>query len=93
MLSIDDLTSIMVDNNSNKETVYDPMEIMSGNITPEPSFSIEFSNYDVLLMPCEADEPVRFAPGNHVGNQRFRVLLSLFRRRYLQAVGRGDEDE
>mmetsp|Transcript_21624 Transcript_21624/g.38737 ORF Transcript_21624/g.38737 Transcript_21624/m.38737 type:complete len:316 (+) Transcript_21624:231-1178(+) len=42
-------------------------------------------NYDVLLLQNANGEPLRFAPGNHVGNQRFLVLLSLFRQRYLQA--------
>jgi len=37
------------------------------------------------MSPNANGEPLRFAPGNHVGNQRFLVLLSLFRQRYLQA--------
>lgn len=42
-------------------------------------------NYDVLLLPSTDGEPLRFAPGNHVGNQRFQVTLCLFRLRYRQA--------
>eukprot|EP00581_Thalassiosira_minuscula_P014014 CAMPEP_0183717164 /NCGR_PEP_ID=MMETSP0737-20130205/10851_1 /TAXON_ID=385413 /ORGANISM="Thalassiosira miniscula, Strain CCMP1093" /LENGTH=312 /DNA_ID=CAMNT_0025946551 /DNA_START=80 /DNA_END=1021 /DNA_ORIENTATION=+ len=53
----------------------------------------KFRNYDVLLMPIVEDKPLRFAPGNHVGNQRFRVLLNIFRQRYLQAVMFGHEHE
>mmetsp|Transcript_23814 Transcript_23814/g.49832 ORF Transcript_23814/g.49832 Transcript_23814/m.49832 type:complete len:343 (+) Transcript_23814:111-1139(+) len=73
--------------------LFDPVQVSSGNITPEPS--IEFSNYDVLLMQsCEdTPGPVSFAPGNHVGNQRFRVLLSLYRQRYLQAEIHLDNEE
>ena len=57
--------------------------------------NVTFSNYNVLLMPREAHEPfrIRFAPGSHVGNQRFRILLSLFRQRYLQTDARGDEEQ
>ncbi|KAL7528046.1 hypothetical protein ACHAXR_005573 [Thalassiosira sp. AJA248-18] len=86
----------MIANNCNEDQPTaphsSPMEIiLPGNITPEPL--VEFSNYDILLMPCESDKPLRFAPGNHVGNQRFRVLLSLHRQRYLQADERSDEEE
>lgn len=99
--NIDPHFTNMVDNNSSKDHVitvqYDPIEIMPGNITPEPpmALSMEFSNYDVLLMPCEekASEQVLCAPGNHVGNQRFRVLLSISRQRYLQADERGNKEE
>lgn len=52
-----------------------------------------FHNYDVLLMPSAIGEPLRFTPGNHVGNQRFRVLLSISRQRYLQADLFGHEHD
>ncbi|KAL7542076.1 hypothetical protein ACHAXR_011489 [Thalassiosira sp. AJA248-18] len=52
---------------------------------------IQLNNYDVLLMPSCNHEPLRFAPGNYVGNKRFQVLLSLFRQKYLQADLFGDE--
>mmetsp|Transcript_13266 Transcript_13266/g.27838 ORF Transcript_13266/g.27838 Transcript_13266/m.27838 type:complete len:413 (-) Transcript_13266:19-1257(-) len=49
----------------------------------------EFTSYDVLLMPSsqESEPPaqIRFAPGNHVGNQRFLVLLDIYRERFLLA--------
>ena len=70
---------------------------MFGVNTPEPltspSISIESSNYNVLLTPREANEPRLLAQGNHVGNMRFLVLLSLFRQRYLRADEHGDEEE
>ena len=53
----------------------------------------QLHNYDVLLMSSANDEQLRFAPGNHVGNQRFRVLLSISRQRYLQAGMFGHEYE
>ena len=58
-----------------------------------PLPNLASSNYNVLLMPREADEPFHFAPGSHVGNQRFRILLSLFRQRYLQADARCDDEQ
>ncbi|KAL7540838.1 hypothetical protein ACHAXR_011011 [Thalassiosira sp. AJA248-18] len=54
---------------------------------------IQLHNYDVLLVPSTNKEPLRLAPGNHVGNQRFQVLLSLYRQKYLQANMFGDEYE
>ena len=71
-----------------------PESIISNNIiSTKTSFdSIDFSNYDVLLMPSSTEGVVRFTPGNHVGNQRFRVLLSLHRSRYLQADKIDDDD-
>ena len=53
----------------------------------------QINNYDVLLLSSTFDEPVRFSPGNHIGNQRFKVTLSLFRERYIQADLFGDESE
>mmetsp|Transcript_3583 Transcript_3583/g.6553 ORF Transcript_3583/g.6553 Transcript_3583/m.6553 type:complete len:319 (-) Transcript_3583:29-985(-) len=53
----------------------------------------QLHNYDVLLVSSANDEELRFAPGNHVGNQRFRVLLSIFRQKYLQANLFGHEYE
>ncbi|KAL9182226.1 hypothetical protein ACHAXT_012878 [Thalassiosira profunda] len=55
--------------------------------------TVRLQGYDVLLLPSGTDPaaPLRFAPGNDVGNRRFRVLLSLFRRRYLAARSVGDE--
>lgn len=56
--------------------------------------ALHVRNYDVLLVPNLDNKPVvRFAPGSHVGNQRFRILLSLYRQRYLQSEMVGDEDE
>lgn len=52
-----------------------------------------FHNYDVLLLSSSNGEPLRFAPGSHVGNRRFLVLLSIFRQRYMQASMFGHEDE
>mmetsp|Transcript_38552 Transcript_38552/g.71070 ORF Transcript_38552/g.71070 Transcript_38552/m.71070 type:complete len:335 (+) Transcript_38552:126-1130(+) len=72
--------------------MFGPLHVLSGDVITSES-SIEFSNYDVLLMPCELNKPVCFAPGNHVGNQRFRVLLSLYRQRYLQADMFLDQEE
>ena len=76
-----------------------PESIISNNIistkissTKISVDSIDFSNYDVLLMPSSTEGVVSFAPGNHVGNQRFRVLLSLHRSRYLQADKIDDDD-
>jgi len=71
-----------------------PESIVSSNIISAKISidSIDFSNYDVLLMPSSTEGVVRFAPDNHVGNQRFRVLLSLHRSRYLQAEKSGDDD-
>jgi len=60
---------------------------------PSRTISIGYSNYNVLLTLREAKSPRLLAQGNHVGNMRFLVLLSLFRQRYLQADGRGDEDK
>lgn len=56
---------------------------------------IQLHNYDVLLAPNSTANKhlLRFAQGNHIGNQRFAVLLSLFRQRYLQANLLGDEYE
>ncbi|KAL7531206.1 hypothetical protein ACHAXR_003899 [Thalassiosira sp. AJA248-18] len=55
---------------------------------------IQLHNYDVILLPSSNREgPLRFAPGNHVGNRRFEVLLSLYRQKYLQANLFGDECE
>lgn len=68
-----------------------PMTDPSRRISLDEPSSLIFSNYDILLMPLEADEPVRFAPGNHVGNQRFKVLLGMHRHRYTQANEQGDE--
>ncbi|KAL7463119.1 hypothetical protein ACHAXS_003500 [Conticribra weissflogii] len=49
----------------------------------------QFTNYDVLLIPSSQklapSTQVRFAPGNHVGNQRFLVLLDIYRERFLLA--------
>lgn len=50
---------------------------------------IQLHSYDVLL--SVGSDTLSFAPGNHVGNQRFRVLLSIFRQRYLQADMFGDD--
>ena len=71
-----------------------PESIVSSNIisTKTSVDRVDFSNYDVLLMPSSTEGVVRFAPGNHVGNQRFRVLLSLHRSRYLQAYKIDDDD-
>jgi len=66
-----------------------PESIVSNNIiSTKTSFdSVDFSNYDVLLIPSSTE-----GVGNHVGNQRFRVLLSLHRSRYLQADKIDDDD-
>ncbi|KAL9184347.1 hypothetical protein ACHAXT_002433 [Thalassiosira profunda] len=83
-------------NSSSPFAPFEPEHISSsGKITPEQPAPIEpdFSNYDVLLLPSGDDDAVRFAPGQRVGNQRFRVLLSLSRPRFIQASERGDEDE
>lgn len=71
-----------------------PESIISSNIisTKISVDRVDFSNYDVLLMSSSTEGVVRFAPGNHVGNERFRVLLSLHRSRYLQADKSGDDD-
>ena len=63
---------------------------MENTLTGMPE---RFHNYDVLLLPSSNGEPLRFAPGNHVGNQRFLVLLSIFRQRYMQESMFGHEDE
>ena len=57
-----------------------------------------FSSYDVLLMPLfPCPDPrqlqIRFVQGNHVGNQRFEVLLNIYRDRYIVADMLGDENE
>ena len=72
-----------------------PESIVSSNISTTTKISVDrvdFSNYDVLLMPSSTEGVVRLAPGNHVGNQRFLVLLSLHRSRYLQADNIDDDD-
>ena len=69
-----------------------PESIVSNNVISTTIDRVDFSNYDVLLMSSSTEGVVRFAPGNHVGNQRFRVLLSLHRSRYLQADKIGDDD-
>lgn len=59
--------------------------------SPKPS-KIEFSSYDVLLMQDDESSVLRFAPGNHVGNERFKILLNLYRPRYLSANQRSDNE-
>ncbi|KAL7529546.1 hypothetical protein ACHAWF_003020 [Thalassiosira exigua] len=54
---------------------------------------VRVNNYDVLLLRSENSQSLRFAPGIHVGNCRFTVLLSLFRQRYMQAYMLGEADE
>lgn len=51
------------------------------------------NSYDVLLTTGVENDPPCFAPGNHVGNHRLRVLLTFFRQRYLQADLFGHEED
>ena len=75
-------------------TVPPPRDAPASSRTNSIPSSIRLNSYDVLLLPRRsADDPLRFAPGNHVGNQRFRITLSLFRERYLQSYIFGDEYE
>jgi len=53
--------------------------------TKPRSKPIQLSNYDVLFSPGPSE--------HHVGNERFKVMLSLYRYRYLQANAVGDDLE
>ena len=79
-----------LEQNESNETMHEPPP---PNQSSTSTSNVTSSNYNVLLMPREAEERFRFTPGTHVGNHRFQILLSLFRQRYLQADANGDEKQ
>lgn len=52
--------------------------------------STQFNKYDILLLASKDNEKVRFAPGNYPGNERFRVLLEIYRQKYMEAYLLGE---
>ena len=55
--------------------------------------NIQLNSYDVVLLSSTDGSPCLVQGKQYVGNRRFRVLLSLYRQRYLQADMFGDEYE
>lgn len=71
------------------------MNSTSRRDTTRSTASLQFTNYDVLLLPpspCN-EAAVQFAPCNHIGNNRFNVFLDLYRERFIRAEMMGDRIE
>lgn len=51
-----------------------------------------FCRNDILIYQPKSDEAY-YAPGDHVGNRRFQVLLNIYRPIFLDAKKRSDEEE
>ena len=83
----------LVERDWNKVPVHlDAMDIIDTPMVKNGQGSPQFTAYDVLLMPSNDDILIHFAPG-HIGNQRFKVLLSLYNQKYIQAETLGNEYE
>lgn len=51
------------------------------------------SNYDVLFLADNDKTRIQFAPGPHVGNQRFRIFLNMHRQAFEVAESNFDNEE
>lgn len=57
------------------------------------SKSNDTSNYDVLFLADNDSRRIQFAPGHHIGNQRFRVFLNMHRQAFEVAESDFDNEE